>query len=42
MNRKIILAISLLFLLGFIVFDASSVGRFFRIRGDFLPDDAWT
>ncbi len=41
MNRKILLAITLVFLLSVAVFNVSSVGRFFRIKGDFLPDDTW-
>ena len=42
MNRKLLLAITLVFLLSIAVFNAGSVGRFFRIKGDFLPDNTWS
>ncbi|GAB0174789.1 MAG: hypothetical protein HHAS10_06680 [Candidatus Altimarinota bacterium] len=41
MNRKLFLSIILIFSFAFLVLNTSSVGRFFRIRGDFLPDNTW-
>ena len=42
MNRKIIFAIILTTIATIGVFEAFSVGQFFRIRGNFLPDASWT
>lgn len=42
MNRKILTLIILVFVLSLVTLDVSSVGRFFRIKWDFLPDSTWS
>lgn len=42
MNRKIIFAIIIVSLVWISAFDAFSIGKFFRIRGFFVPETTWT
>ncbi len=42
MNRKLIFAIMLIVLMGAGIFNTFWVGKFFRLRGDFIPSLSWS
>ena len=42
MNRKIFFAIICFLCIGFTTFDVLGIGKFFHIRGQFIPLDTWT
>jgi hypothetical protein len=42
MNRKILFAMIVSIVMWVAIFDVAWVGKFFRITGDFLPDDTWS